>query len=146
MPVRRWITFNVVGLLGFAVQLLALWSLLRLGLALEPAVALAVLVTVSHNFAWHERVTWADRPRHGRLGRWLAFNVTTGLVSIVANVVVTSMLVTTMALPAVAANLVAVSAASVANYLVSEHLTFSDPSALRSSRSPPKKSLDMLRS
>jgi len=121
---RRWITFNVVGALGFGVQLATLWALLRVGAPLVPAVGLAVLVTVSHNFAWHERITWPRSTPDGRLRRWLAFNVSTGLVSVATNVVVTALLVAAIAMPPVVANALAVAAASLVNYAVSDRLIF----------------------
>jgi len=133
---RRWLTFNVVGAAGFGLQLLALEGLLRTGLALVPAVTLAVLLAVSHNFVWHERLTWADRPRHHRLGRWLGFNLSTGLVSVVTNVAGTSVLVTTLDVPPVAANVVAVGIASILNYTVSDRLVFSGNVAVQARRDP----------
>ena len=66
----RWLKFNAVGGMGILVQLGAL-ALLKSGLHLDylPATALAVEVTVLHNFLWHERFTWADRCGENRLRR-----------------------------------------------------------------------------
>ena len=64
----RWLKFNFVGGVGIAVQLgaLALFhSVLHLDYLL--ATALAVETAVIHNFLWHERFTWPDRPAAGRL-------------------------------------------------------------------------------
>ena len=55
-----------MGLIGFALQLGVLALLLRLGLHYLAATALAVELAVLHNFAWHERWTWRDRPPAGR--------------------------------------------------------------------------------
>ncbi len=59
----RWIKFNAVGGIGIGVQLAAL-AILRSWLRLDylPATGLAVEIAVIHNFLWHERFTWADRP------------------------------------------------------------------------------------
>ena len=60
---RRWLKFNFVGGVGIAVQLGALaffHSVLHLNYLL--ATALAVETAVIHNFLWHERFTWRDRP------------------------------------------------------------------------------------
>jgi hypothetical protein len=58
----RWLKFNAVGALGVGVQLAVLLTLKSgFHLAYLPATALAVEVTVLHNFLWHERYTWADR-------------------------------------------------------------------------------------
>ena len=58
----RFLKFNGVGAIGFALQLALLALLLRLGLHYLAATALAVELTILHNFAWHERWTWRDRP------------------------------------------------------------------------------------
>ncbi len=59
----RWLKFNLVGGIGFAVQLGAL-AFFRSVLQLDylQATALAVETAVIHNFLWHERFTWIDRP------------------------------------------------------------------------------------
>ena len=58
-PLARWLRFNMVGIAGFAVQMLTLAALDRWSAApTAVAVTLAVLAAVSHNFLWHERVTW----------------------------------------------------------------------------------------
>src|SRR5258708_1760567 len=104
----RWVRFNVVGAAGFVLQIVALWLLVRCaGLTTNVAVAVAVLVTVSHNFVWHEHFTWPNQPREGRLRRWLSFHATTGAVSVVTNVVATTLVMTLTGLPVVAANVVA---------------------------------------
>ena len=89
----RWLKFNLVGGIGIAVQLLVL-ILLKTGLHLNYliATALAVETAVVHNFLWHERFTWPDRAEGG-LARFLKFNLTTGLFSIVGNLAVMKLLV-----------------------------------------------------
>jgi putative flippase GtrA len=82
----RWLRFNVVGGIGIAVQLVLLFllrSVLRFNYL--AATALAVEITVIHNFLWHERFTWADRVQttwRNSLPRLLRFNLTNGAVSI----------------------------------------------------------------
>jgi putative flippase GtrA len=90
-------------------------------------VALSVLAAVSHNFLWHERVTWPELPREGRLRRWAAFHASTGVVSVAANVGVTVPVAALTGLPVVTANLVAVLVASFANFLVSDRMVFRRP-------------------
>lgn len=123
----RWLKFNAVGALGIAVQLGAL-ALFRSGLhwPLDYATAAAVETAVLHNFFWHERWTWRDRRGTWRdsLARLLRFNLTTGLLSIVANVIVTRVLVDHFRLPYLAANLMAIAITSIGNFLVSEYLVF----------------------
>ena len=59
----RWLKFNAVGGIGIVVQLVAL-AVFRSWLKLDYLLAtgLAVEIAVVHNFLWHERFTWADRP------------------------------------------------------------------------------------
>jgi putative flippase GtrA len=58
----RFLRYNLVGALGIFVQLFAV-SVLVSGLGVHYLVgaALAIELAVLHNFAWHERWTWADR-------------------------------------------------------------------------------------
>ena len=121
----RWLRFNLVGLLGFVVQM-AVLSLLTswAGLRADVAVTLAVLAAVSHNFVWHEHVTWPGLPRRTRILRWLTFHASTGLVSIAGNLAVTAMVMRATRWPAVPANVVAVIVLSLANYWLSDRLVF----------------------
>ena len=123
----RWLKFNAVGAVGIAVQLAAL-ALFKSGLGwpLEYATSAAVEVAVLHNFFWHERWTWRERRGGWReaLSRLVRFNLTTGLLSIVANVVFTRLLVDRFRVPYLAANLMAIALTSIGNFLVSEYLVF----------------------
>jgi putative flippase GtrA len=121
----RWVRFNLVGVAGFAIQILTLAAVTRwLGLGTGVAVALAVLVAVSHNFLWHERITWPRQSREGRLRRWLSFNLSNGLISIVTNVAVTTLVVAATGAPLLVANATAVVMASALNFLVSDRYIF----------------------
>jgi putative flippase GtrA len=90
----RWLKFNAVGAGGIVVQLVAL-TLLKSGFRLDylVATAMAVEAAVIHNFFWHERFTWADRTGGSSLARFFRFNLTTGLFSILGNVLVMKALV-----------------------------------------------------
>ena len=121
----RWLRFNLVGLLGFVVQM-AVLSLLtsRAGVGADVAVAWAVLAAVSHNFVWHEHVTWPGLPRRTRFLRWLSFHASTGLLSIAGNLAITAVVMRATRWPALPANVVAVVVLSVANYWLSDRLVF----------------------
>lgn len=125
-PAVRWVRFNLVGAAGFVVQMLTLAAVTR-GLGVRPSIAVvvAVLVAVTHNFVWHERVTWPGQPRQGRLRRWLSFNLSNGLISVVTNVIVTTLMVAATGAPLLAANAMAVALASVVNFLLSDRYVFS---------------------
>ncbi|MCC6537185.1 MAG: GtrA family protein [Bryobacterales bacterium] len=123
----RWLKFNAVGGVGIAVQLAALWLFKSgFGWGLEFATAAAVEVAVLHNFFWHERWTWNDRSGgwRARLRRLARFNITTGLLSIVSNVILTRLLVERFSIPYGAANLAAIALTSVLNFLAAEYLVF----------------------
>jgi len=119
----RWLRFNLVGIAGFVLQMLTLAVMARWT---TPAIAVvvAVLVAVSHNFLWHEQVTWPGLPRDGRLRRWFSFHLTNGAVSLATNVVVTTVVMKGLGMPLLAANAVAVGIASLANFLLSDRFVF----------------------
>jgi putative flippase GtrA len=124
----RWLKFNVVGGFGIVVQLSVLTifrSLLDLNYLL--ATALAVETAVLHNFLWHERFTWSDRPS-GRLAeslsRLLRFNATNGLLSILGNLLLMHLLAGMLGMPYLAANLISIAACSLANFLLSDRFVF----------------------
>jgi putative flippase GtrA len=117
--------FNLVGLMGFLLQAATLWALVHWsGLPASVSIAIAVLVAVSHNFLWHERFTWGDRPRHERARRWVSFNASTGVISVISNVCVTAAIMTITGLPVLPSNFIAVIAASLVNFVISDRLVF----------------------
>ena len=124
---RRWLKFNGVGAIGIVLQL-AVLALLRsvVGLEYLTATALAVEAAVLHNFVWHERWTWRDRRgAHGSaFGRLLRFNLTTGLVSMVTNLVLMRLLVGSLHVEYLIANLVSIAAGSLANFFLSDWFVF----------------------
>lgn len=123
----RWFKFNLVGWLGVIVQLAALALFLALGAYYLLATALAVEVAILHNFVWHERFTWPDRaggPAAAVLRRLLRFNLTTGAVSLVGNVVLVRVFTGVFHIPAVTANVAAIVCLSLANFAVSHLFVF----------------------
>jgi putative flippase GtrA len=122
---ERWLRFNLVGIMGFSLQTLTLSALVRWsGLPATLSVAIAVLVAVSHNFLWHERFTWHDRPRDERAWRWLSFNASTGVISVISNIGVTMAVMTFTGLPVLTSNIIAVASASLLNFVISDRLVF----------------------
>ena len=124
---QRFLRFNLVGVIGFVLQLAVLAILLRAGLHYLAATTVAVEVAILHNFAWHDRWTWKDRPapdsiRLGRLGR---FHLLNGLVSLVGNLAIMRLLVGTFGMPTLPANLIAVLVCAAVNYAASDRLVFS---------------------
>jgi putative flippase GtrA len=124
----RWLRFNAVGGIGIAVQLAAL-AFFRSALHLDYLVAtgLAVETAVVHNFLWHERFTWADRPAHRfahSLARLAKFNTSNGLVSLVGNLLIMRALVGQFHMNYFTANLIAVATCSLVNFLLSDRFVF----------------------
>ncbi|MGA7970309.1 MAG: GtrA family protein [Terriglobales bacterium] len=124
----RWLKFNFVGGIGIFVQLAAL-SLFRSELHLNYllATALAVETAVIHNFLWHERFTWKDRPSAHRLqslARFAKFNATNGAVSIAGNLLIMRALVGQFHMNYLIANLIAVTVCSLLNFLLSDWVVF----------------------
>lgn len=121
----RWMKFNAVGAIGIAVQLIALAILKTiLHMPYLIATALAVEAAVIHNFLWHERFTWADRASRGSIPRFLKFNLTTGMFSIVGNVFLMKWFVGYLGFPYLTANGAAIALCSIANFAVSHHAVF----------------------
>ena len=126
--------FAWVGAGGFVVQVVMLQALAAAGLPYPFATALAVEAAILHNFMWHERWTWADRPAAGQAGlracndeRWrrlIRFNGSTALISIGGNVALMALFVGRLHLPLMPANLLAVVTLSVLNFLSADRLVF----------------------
>jgi putative flippase GtrA len=130
----RWLRFNFVGLLGIFVQLAVLGALTHARVPYLVATALAVEITVVHNWIWHEHYTWSDRSTTGlypRLTRLLKFNVSNGAVSLIGNLLFMNLLVGHMHLPVLIANLVAVTVCSLVNFVLGDRFVF-DESGTRS--------------
>jgi putative flippase GtrA len=123
----RWLKFNAVGAGGIAVQL-AVLALLKSGLRLDylAATALAVEAAVVHNFFWHERFTWADRISGSSWARFAKFNLTTGLFSILGNVLVMKVLVGGAHFNYFVANILTIATCSILNFVVSDRFVFEE--------------------
>lgn len=127
-PVLRWLKFNLVGIIGACLQMSVLaactyWA----RLAYLPATVFAVECTILHNFMWHERFTWRDRPCNSgveRALRLMRFNSSNGAVSLVGNLLLMRLLVEQLHSPVLVANGGAILACSVVNFLVGDQFVF----------------------
>ena len=119
--------FYAVGGIGILVQLGAL-AVFRtvLGWHYLAATAAAVEIALLHNFLWHERWTWRDRAGKtpGHLARLLRFNLTTGAVSILGNLVFMRVLAGQFRIPYLAANVLSIAVCAVLNFAASEWVVF----------------------
>src|SRR5207237_9299739 len=125
----HFIRFNVVGVLGFALQSGALFILTHSPhpLGYLAATAAAVELAVLNNFVWHQRWTWSDRPSATKvetLRRLIKFNLTNGAVSIIGNLIFMSLLVGRLGLPIAGANVASGAACSTCNFFLSALIAF----------------------
>ena len=132
--VARWTAFNIVGAAGIAVQLGTLAALVHVfDMPALVATAIAVEAAVLHNFAWHQRWTWKDRPARsigevaGRLAR---FHVLNGAVSMVGNLLLVALLTRALRLDPVIASAAAIVCCALLNFVASESLVFTSASIL----------------
>lgn len=134
----RWWRFNAVGAAGFVVQLAALAFFVEaLGWEYRAATAAAVECALLHNFFWHRRWTWRDRPRGQVAHRLLRFHLTTGTVSVAGNLALMWLLAGKLGIPYLAANALAVGACALANFAAGDRAVFAAiPSAVREPESP----------
>jgi putative flippase GtrA len=123
----RFARFNAVGALGIGVQLTVLWVLVELwGVNYAVATPPAVIVAVVHNFFWHRRWTWRDRPTRGSetaltFARFLGTN---GTVSVLGNLVTMVPLVSWAGLSPLAANGIAIATSGLINFAMSNAFVF----------------------
>src|SRR3954468_14298690 len=130
----RWLRFNLVGLLGILVQFAVLTALTQLTVPYLTATALAVELTVLHNWAWHERYTWSDRSTRRisqRLARLARFNLSNGAVSLIGNLLLMNFFVGHLHLPLLIANLISVIICSLINFVLGDRFVFSPENASR---------------
>jgi putative flippase GtrA len=120
--------FNGVGVLGVGVQVATVAVLIRgADVHYLLATAIAVEAAVLHNFAWHQRWTWGDRPSASRtttMDRLRRFHLLNGAVSLAGNVGLTAVLSGGLRMDPVHANIAAILACSVLNFVASEVLVF----------------------
>jgi len=122
---RRFARFSIVGAGGIIVQTAALGALLRFSdIHYMLATAAAVELSVLHNFVWHRRWTWADRPASRAALALLRFNATTGAMSLAGNLVFMFLLVGGLRLDPRAANLIAIGLCSLVNFALSDRFVF----------------------
>ncbi len=124
----RFLKFNAVGAAGVAVQLGVLALLVHVaGLHYLLATFLAVETAVLHNFFWHIKWTWADRPGNV-LATLLRFHLSNGAVSLLGNLVFMRLLAGAAGLEPVLANLVSIALCGLLNFVLSDRFVFTPKS------------------
>jgi len=123
--IRRFGRFSVVGAGGILVQTATLAALLRFsGIHYMLATALAVELSVIHNFIWHKRWTWADRQQTRPARVLLRFNATNGVLSLVGNVFFMWVFVGGFSVEPHAANLITIGLCSLVNFALADRFVF----------------------
>lgn len=125
----HWLKFNLVGVLGFALQTAVLFVFTHVTpqVSYFAATAIAVELAVLNNFIWHQRWTWKDRPSatlNETLRRLAKFNLTSGLFSIGGNLLFMSVFVGRFGLQIGPANLASVAACSVVSFVLADRVAF----------------------
>jgi putative flippase GtrA len=123
----RFGRFSLVGLLGAVLQLLLI-SLLKkyFRIGSITATAIAVEITILHNFIWHQRFTWSDRDSKSsrQIAQLLRFHTGNGLISLGGNMILVYCLVERIKAPIVPAAIGAIVLCSVANFLVADRWVY----------------------
>ena len=126
--IRRWMAFNLVGLLGVLIQLSTLAVLTGwLGLHYLLGTGLAVEAAVLHNFIWHERWTWSDRVGDDKAGmgkRLVRFHLANGALSVGGNLILMRIFVGSFSMNYAVANLVTICICSILNFLAGDRFVF----------------------
>lgn len=126
---RRWVIFYSVGALGIVVQLSTLGILTwGLGLHYLLGTGLAVWIAILHNFMWHEHWTWSERARIDKSGRWkrlARFQLSSGALSIMGNLVFMQLFVGYLGMSCMPARLLSIAACSILNFYASDRWAFS---------------------
>ena len=117
------VQFLTVGGLGTLVNLVLLTFLLRLGLELKPAVALAILLSMVFNFVLNRRFSFGEAREPRWLKQFVGFMAACS-VGAVINYVVTLLFVGMFGLRAQLAALVGIAAATAFNFVASRYLVF----------------------
>lgn len=124
----RCLKFYTVGLLGVIVHLGLLCIFVRVfQMRYQLATALAVEMAVLHNFVWHRKWTWADRPVEGLAAvgaRLVRFNLSNGLFSILGNLFFMQLFADVLGFGPVISSLFSVIPCALLNFLVSDRWVF----------------------
>ena len=123
---RRFVRFNAVGAAGIGVQLSVLWLLTGVArVHYLPATFAAVTLAVVHNFLWHRRWTWGDRPAAGHpIALFTRFAAANGAVSLAGNLAAMPVLVSIAGLTPVVASGVAIVLTGVLNFWIGDAVVF----------------------
>jgi putative flippase GtrA len=123
----RWLTFAAVGMMGFIVQLAALWALTnQLHIHYLAGTVVATELAILLNFFCHECWTWSDRPadRQESVRRFGRFHVANGAISLAGGALMMPLLIELGHVHYLLANALTVVVCSVANFVAADRVVF----------------------
>lgn len=118
----RFSRFNIVAVIGMAVQVAALALLVELRLHYLVATTIAVITAIVHNFVWHRQWTWGRREPGQAAHQFIQFAVANGSVSLMGNIVLMPAFVAALGIPIVPANLLAIALCGCVNFLLASRI------------------------
>lgn len=125
---QRFGKFNLVGLLGAALQVILLWALTRwFHLSIIAATLLAVEIVVLHNFVWHMKFTWRDRALKTAREKTIAllrFHAGNACISMIGNTIVMYLLTQRCRMPVLPSSAAAIAACAILNFLVADRWVY----------------------
>ena len=123
----RWLRFAAVGMMGFIVQLAALWvSTNQLHIHYLAGTVVATELAILLNFFCHECWTWSDRPadRQEAVRRFGRFHVANGAISLAGGALMMPLLIELGHVHYLLANALTVVVCSVANFVAADRVVF----------------------
>lgn len=122
------IKFYTIGAIGMVVQLAVIAMLHHIfNMHYLLATFFGVEAAVVQNYIWHEKWTWAHRAsvtKKEALTRLLKFNLTTGIFSVVGNLVLMRILVGTLHFQVLIANIITIAACAILNFVITHYFVF----------------------
>lgn len=120
--------FNSVSAAGVLIQFCTLALMISgFGFNYIPATVIAVEVAILHNFFWHQRWTFSDRPGNSRnctFSRLVCFHLANGTISLSGNVLLMTLFMENIGLHYLPANGLSIAVCSVLNFFAGDRLVF----------------------
>ena len=136
-PTRAGRAYAAVATLGAGVQASVVLAATHAGCSPVAATVLGIEAAILHNFVWHDRWTWGDRPRLAPPALRLArYNAAMAGSSLVVGAAVTWLVVAGLGWSVLPANAIAVAVAALANYVTSDRVLFKARPGTDANRAP----------
>ena len=120
----QFLQFLTVGGLGTAVNLVLLTAILRLGVAANPAVALAIVLSMCFNFVLNRRFSFEEARKESWVKQFIGFMTACSVGALINYAITLVFMGKRFALPPQVAALVGIAAATAFNFIASRYLVF----------------------